>query len=645
VAEFQRGRVGPLIAQFGAESALASPIGDHAGGLLADALARRGDLAAARAAAVGVADRRPASRLAPGALIQAATLAARAGDEVGAQALLRRLLTAYPDSPEIPQALYLLGMSAEARSQLDAAVHAYRELTVLAPATGWADGAADRLAALAMAGVRTPGLSDKQRVERAERLLKGGVPRIAHDEAERIAQEAQDPGVAARALRVIADAAQRMGRHELAARALDLAAARAPADRQPGLRLEQARLLLRAGKRQEALAVLAGLERTPTEAEAAEAAFLRGRTLDDLDRRADAAAAYRAVAARYPNREVAGAALWRLGWLAYLRQDLRAAEQAWTKATEVAGGRGWRHAALYWAGRAAEQTSGRGKAEVLYQRLLTEAPRSYYGLLAARRVAGPGAGTRDEPSIRLPADPRDGVENDPGFARAELLRRIGLVEFAALELEDVVLGSVGDPVRLYGFTSAYMREERYHLGLRILRRHFASLAATGHPTIPRAFWEMLYPFGWRGEVTEAASRAGIDPFLVAAVVREESNYHPRAVSRVGARGLMQLMPATAQPMADVRGWPFNGGDLLDEPGANIQLGTAFLAGLLREFGDPRLAVAAYNAGPRRVRDWLKARRPGDLEAFVEQIPFDETRQYVKRVMLSWDEYRRIYGEP
>jgi soluble lytic murein transglycosylase len=643
VEAFQQGRVDLVVKEFGAEAALASPIGDHAAYLLSDALARRGDLAGARAAALAIADRRPSSRLAPAALVVAATLASRAGDEAGAQAALKRLLAAYPDAADVPQALYLLGMSGEARGQLDAAAHAYRELTVVAPSTGWADGAGDRLTALATAGIRTPALTERQRVERAERLLRGGVPRTAHDEAERIAQEAQDPGLVERALRVVADASQRLGRHELAARALDLAARRAPGERQPALRLEQARLLLRAGKRQEALTVLTGLERAPTEVEAAEAAFLRARTLDELDRHADAAAAYRAVATRYPSREAAGASLWRLGWLAYLRSDAKGAEQAWRKAAEVPGGRGWRHASLYWAGRAREQSTGREAAAALYRRVLAEAPRSYYGLLAARRVTAPKGDAPAEPTIRLPADPHAVLAGDPGYARAELLRRIGLGEMAVIELEEVVLGSVGDPVRLYGFSSAYVRDEHYHLALRILRRHFVPLATTGHPTIPRAFWEMLYPMGWRGEVAEAAARAGVDPFLVAAVVREESSYHPRAVSRAGARGLMQLMPATAQPMVDVRGWHFKDGDILDEPGANIQLGTAFLAGLLREFGDPRLAVAAYNAGPRRVRDWLKARKTTDIEAFVEQIPFDETRHYVKRVMLSWEEYRRIYG--
>ena len=224
-----------------------------------------------------------------------------------------------------------------------------------------------------------------------------------------------------------------------------------------------------------------------------------------------------------------------------------------------------------------------------------------------------------------------------------MLRRIGLVEYAWEELEDVVQASVGDYVRLYGASGAYVRDERYHMALRIARRHFGSLAVSGDPTLPRAFWEIIYPLGWRSEVADAAQRAGLDPYLVAAVVREESSYYPRAVSRAGARGLMQLMPATARPMADLRGLAFEGGSLLDDPRANLDIGASFLGGLVKEFGDPRVALAAYNAGPRRAREWLKARRTSDMEAWVEQIPYDETRQYVKRVTLSWEEYRRIYG--
>jgi soluble lytic murein transglycosylase len=642
VEALQQGDTDPVLRELAGETSRRGLVGDYTRWLLADALARRGDLGGARAAAQGIAERYPDSRLAPASLLLAATLAARAGDDAGEQALVKRLIEAYPDAAEIPEALYLLGMTGEARGQSEAAAHAYRELQILVPASGWAAGAFDRLAALAAGGVRVPQLSIAQRVERAERLLRGGVAKTAADEAEQIVDETRDTSLALRALKVIADASRRLGRHDVAARAIELAVGRAPADRKPGLRLEQARLLLRAGERERALAVLAGVEAAGAQAEAAEAALLKARTLDQPGQEPSALAAYRTVASRFANREVAGAALWRVGWIEYVRGDVRGAERTWSRLVEVPGGRAYRLGALYWTGRARERIGRRTNARQAYERILRESPRSYYGMLAARRVATATAPTA-EPSIRLPADPHQIIAADPGFARVDVLRRVGLAEFALLELEEVVQRSVGDPVRLYAVSSAYVKEERYHLALRILRRHLSGLTTTGHPAVPRAFWEMVYPFGWRSEVSEAAEHAGLDPFFVAAVVREESSYYPRAVSRAGARGLMQLMPATAQPLAEDRGLAFRNGLLLDEPGANLQLGASFLATQLREFGDPRVALAAYNAGPRRARQWWQARKTDDVEAWVEQIPYDETRRYVKRVMFSWEEYRRIYG--
>ena len=140
------------------------------------------------------------------------------------------------------------------------------------------------------------------------------------------------------------------------------------------------------------------------------------------------------------------------------------------------------------------------------------------------------------------------------------------------------------------------------------------------------------------------SGAGIDPYLVAAVVREESSYYPRAISRAGARGLMQLMPARRSPGRGA--WMVVRAATSTIPAFNIELGTPI----------PRAVSCASSTirgwrwppttpDPRRVRQWSQARRSDDIEAFVEQIPFDETRLYVKRVMLSWEEYRRIYGSP
>jgi phosphatidylglycerophosphate synthase/TolA-binding protein len=365
VAEHQQGASAALVREFSTPAALEGPVADHLRWVLADALERGGDLSGARVMAASIAERHPDSRLAPRALIMAATLASKEGDEAAAQAALKRLIESYPDAPELSEALYLLGMSAEARGQLEPAAQAYRQVMLLAPTSGYSSGASARLAVLTAAGTRLPELTMPQRVDRAERLLRGGVPSAATEEAERVVKEARDPGLVVRALRVVADGAARLGRYDAAAKAIDLAIPHAPPDLRPRLRLEQARFLSRTPQKERALTLYSTVSGAAAEAEASEALYQRARLLDDLDRANEAEGVYRSVATRYPAREVAGASLWRLGWLAYLKGDVRGAEQRWSRMLTSPGGRSFRLGGLYWKGRAVEQLGRRDAANAL----------------------------------------------------------------------------------------------------------------------------------------------------------------------------------------------------------------------------------------------------------------------------------------
>src|SRR5262249_17914965 len=287
----------------------------------------------------------------------------------------------------------------------------------------------------------------------------------------------------------------------------------------PALRLELARVLYRTGDKPRALSTLDAVIAAGSDADRAGALFVKARVLEDQSRETEAIAAYRQVAANYPTREVAAASLWRLGLLGYLKKDAQAAQQSWMRLAELGSAGAYRHRALYWAGRAREQIGG--DAPKLYGRILAEAPRSYYGLLASARIGR----TKDRgvtSSIALPAKPREAIASDPGFARVETLRRINLAQDAAQELEYAVQGAGADPVRLYGLAAAWIEAERYHMALRIMRRHFRPVAASGDPALPRAFWEIYYPWGWRDDVLASSQDVKLDPYLVAAVVREES---------------------------------------------------------------------------------------------------------------------------
>jgi soluble lytic murein transglycosylase len=170
---------------------------------------------------------------------------------------------------------------------------------------------------------------------------------------------------------------------------------------------------------------------------------------------------------------------------------------------------------------------------------------------------------------------------------------------------------------------------------RLARDHLA-------PTRRTLRW--LYPEPLPHVLVPAARRFGVDPALVLAVMRRESSFRPDARSAAGAEGLLQLKPATAERLATLLGVPGGVGSRLRDPETSIPLGAHYLGLLLARFQEPGVAVAAYNAGPAPVAEWAAARSGLPLDAWVESIPYRETRQYVKVVLAEWDAYRAIAGE-
>jgi soluble lytic murein transglycosylase len=618
-----------------------TPLEDYALLFQAESVLRQGDARAARALASQAADRTPESGLTPSAMLRAATVLSDAGDPTGAVTLLQRVLARHPDHPGAPRARYTLGEALIGAGDQKEAGRVFSALWVQAPAS-YGDAAERQLKALADAGLPVPTPTPAERVARAERLLGAGLLERARAESEAVVAEKPASDIGERALRVLMNASRRLGRDEAALAAANDGLSIAPAERRPAWLLELGRLRQRRD-RDAALATLDRLVRDyPKSPDAPDALLLKAELLEGAGKAAEAEKTYVKLAADYPDEDEAATALWRLGWMSWFRGNHAETVARWARLQTARGGQSLRDSATYWLGRAWERRGDREQATRLFAQLVKDAPRTYYGVLAARRA--PAAATAAPASAFVfPADPLEVLQGDARYARAEVLRSVGLREFADEEMDDLTRRSVGEPRRLYALSAAYVADERYHMALRILRRHFLGLVRSGVPA-PREFLEMFYPLGWREALTTAAGRVALDPFLVAAVVREESSFYPGARSRVGARGLMQLMPDTGRAVAQSRQIPFPDAEVLDQPVVNLELGATFFAGLMREFGDPRLAAAAYNAGPTRVREWWTGRRTDDLEVWVDQIPYNETRAFVKRVMLSWEEYRRIYGE-
>ena len=155
-------------------------------------------------------------------------------------------------------------------------------------------------------------------------------------------------------------------------------------------------------------------------------------------------------------------------------------------------------------------------------------------------------------------------------------------------------------------------------------------------------YRILYPVTQEAVLRTASRARELDPALVAALIRQESNFTPRATSGAGARGLMQVMPSVGAAIARSMGLPFWDPVLLYQPDVNVEIGTRHLATALRRYDNPALALAAYNAGDSRVRRWRTLGGAGDVELFIERIPFVETRDYVRIVLLNRELYRTLY---
>ena len=189
---------------------------------------------------------------------------------------------------------------------------------------------------------------------------------------------------------------------------------------------------------------------------------------------------------------------------------------------------------------------------------------------------------------------------------------------------------------------------RYHIALRYAKRYVPSYFAQDIPDLSRDVWELLFPRPYWDQLKKQAAAAKVDPYLVAGLIRQESEYDPRARSRSNARGLMQLLPSTARMMArrvpDPKARRYQLASLY-VPDINLVYGTFYLKKVLDQFdGTAEYALAGYNAGENRVLEWLQNGPFEEPAEFVESIPFTETREYVQAVLRNAALYRELYPD-
>ncbi len=367
---------------------------------------------------------------------------------------------------------------------------------------------------------------------------------------------------------------------------------------------------------------------------------------------------YRACSESFPEEVRAAYCHWKTAWHEYITRQPGARDMLREHLVKFPGSVN-SSAALYFLGRLAEAGGGAAEAKAYYEHLLERYPNYYYTGLANRRLAEPSIfGAVADAAVQGFLDtivwpvPARKVKFDPEPAtqtrlnRARLLRAAGLDDEAERELRFSIRSEKQPEVVAVRLAQSASKYDAPHRALQLVKRLMPGYLSVNYEDAPASFWRILYPLPWRGSLELYARRQGLDPFTVAGLIRQESEFNPNALSPANAYGLTQVMPSTGRQLLRMSRSRFRP-RILFNPDLNLRLGTTYLKQVLDNYtGRWEHALAAYNAGPTRVKNWMSWADYREPAEFIETIPFSETREYVMAVLRNAEMYRRIYeSEP
>jgi soluble lytic murein transglycosylase len=409
---------------------------------------------------------------------------------------------------------------------------------------------------------------------------------------------------------------------ELAARALFLAG----------------RSRYRRGLLAEAAALWRRVVNIPGAPDGAYAAFMLGDMHHDAGRTREAIEAYELNVTRYPNSSYAGTALFRLGMLSMLREDPARAVDHFDAYRRRSPGGNWYHASVYWAARAREAAGDSAAARAVYREALGYDPLSYYGIRAGQALSLDPWEFIDRRS--MPAVPTMTDEQVEMVRRMNDLRSLGWRQRGLRELWNRDRAGENQQ-RLLALAIGLNENGWSWQGTGLAQQVLATRGGLWTDALLRA----VYPLIYAPVLAHVAEQEGLDPALMAAVIRRESQFDREVRSPVGATGLMQLMPATASEVARRIQLAEFQEEQLRVPEVNMTLGARYLRDMLDRYGGSVTpALISYNAGPHRYTRWREYPEfRADADLMVERIPFAETRIYVKTILAYRYIYERLWG--
>ncbi len=360
--------------------------------------------------------------------------------------------------------------------------------------------------------------------------------------------------------------------------------------------------------------------------------------IDDEDEQADAV--FREVVERYPAGRFAERAAWKAGWWAYRQGRFQDAVALFDGGAAQFPRSDFRPSWLYWSGRASLE-AGNVETGVARLRLAaTDYHNSYYGRLAVKQLASRrGGGPIASTLQRQPT-----AVSVPTAQRISLLLAVGLNQEAMSELLYAQRVWGDSPQLQATIALTHRRLGNVRAGINAMKRAYPQYLAAGGETLPAEILQVIFPLDYWALLQKYSKQRNLDPYVVAALVAQESNFDAFVVSHANAWGLMQVLPSTGRSLARKLGVrPFST-KRLTEAEINVRLGTQFFADSIRRFGGVHFALAAYNAGDSRVAAWQRERPGMPQDEFIDDIPFPETQNYVKRILGTAEDYRYLYSK-
>ncbi|MCL2011348.1 MAG: transglycosylase SLT domain-containing protein [Cystobacterineae bacterium] len=546
----------------------------------------------------------------------------------------KALETLAKENNQSPEALFLLSLNYLGMKQQDKALKPLGQLAVYFPNHPHGLWAEEVFNQLPLSRLPAFGRSPKELLLRAKNLIEGGSPQSALAELEKWPHKLS-PKEKAEAAFWRARAYFALGKTELAKEHIKRALQGAPKVAQQASWL-MARRHMRSQENALARQWLAKAASQGGGKLAEEARFMSAWLWLNESKWKEAETALGAFADKSPHSSFAVDARWFQGWAQFRQGHCERATQTWQGAALRYANSSMLPQLQYWAARCAPQSNEAEKAALhqAFESLANRFPHSLYGRMAKERLQS------TEALFPLVAQTTMPPKMPAELSLAQTLAQAGLLVDAQNEVEALkkrTRGSeaalrLGAPLQSLGaYEAAYALAARHLWGAAFSRKEAPALA-------------LLFPRAFSNEVFAASQMHKLPPALIWAVMRRESAFSTTALSHANARGLMQIIPPTGRHIAKHLNMKLSTPDELFSPALNIFFGSWYLQKLVERFGHWAPAIAAYNAGPKAVAKWLEARGQLPLDEWIEEIPFRETRNYIKQVLPDVYALSEMYAE-